>query len=132
MGDAGSIPLGYLAAALGLAGWSSGLWPIAFPLLVFSPFIVDASVTLAKRLSRGEKIWQAHRSHYYQRLVRMGWSHRRLALFEYGVMAAAGFSGVLLLLYPVLQTPVMLVWCVFYFALAVVIDRRWKESGLAY
>jgi UDP-N-acetylmuramyl pentapeptide phosphotransferase/UDP-N-acetylglucosamine-1-phosphate transferase len=132
MGDAGSIPLGYLAAALGLAGWAADIWPIAFPLLVFSPFIVDASVTLARRSLRGEKIWQAHRSHYYQRLVLMGWSHRRLALFEYGVMAAAAISGLVLLQYPLMQSVILLVWCLFYFALAVVIDRRWKESGLAY
>jgi UDP-N-acetylmuramyl pentapeptide phosphotransferase/UDP-N-acetylglucosamine-1-phosphate transferase len=132
MGDAGSIPLGYLAAALGLAGWAAGLWTIAFPLLVFSPFIVDASVTLARRLSRGEKIWQAHRSHYYQRLVRMGWSHRRLALAEYAVMAAAGMSALALLRQPDWQIGVVGSWAVFYAALAVVIDRRWKESGLAY
>ncbi|CAG0952621.1 partial putative undecaprenyl-phosphate N-acetylglucosaminyl 1-phosphate transferase, partial [Gammaproteobacteria bacterium] len=57
MGDSGSIPLGFLAAALGLAGWQEGLWPLVFPVLVFSPFIVDASVTLLKRLLRGEKVW---------------------------------------------------------------------------
>jgi UDP-N-acetylmuramyl pentapeptide phosphotransferase/UDP-N-acetylglucosamine-1-phosphate transferase len=131
MGDAGSIPLGYLAAALGLAGWAAGMWPIAFPLLVFSPFIVDASVTLVRRLLRGEKIWQAHRSHYYQRLVLMGWSHRRLALLEYGVMAAAGISGLVLLQYSWMQSVVLMVWCLCYFALAVLIDRRWKESCLA-
>lgn len=132
MGDAGSIPLGYLAAALGLAGWSTGLWPIAFPVLVFSPFIVDASLTLLRRLSRGEKVWQAHRSHYYQRLVRMGWSHRRLALVEYGVMALAGVSGLLLVSHPDWQFALVVLWTVFYISLAVAIDRRWKESGLAY
>ncbi|MDP2786964.1 MAG: glycosyltransferase family 4 protein [Pseudomonadota bacterium] len=132
MGDAGSIPLGYLAAALGLAGWAEGLWPIAFPVLVFSPFIVDASATLLRRLSRGEKIWQAHRSHYYQRLVRMGWSHRRLALAEYVVMAVAGVSGLAVASHPDWQPGIVLAWAVFYLFLAVVIDRRWKESGLAY
>jgi hypothetical protein len=65
-------------------------------------------------------------------MVLMGWSHRRLALFEYGVMAAAGISGLVLLQYPLMQSVILLVWCLFYFALAVVIDRRWKESGLAY
>lgn len=132
MGDAGSIPLGYLAAALGLAGWSTGLWPIVFPLLVFSPFIVDASLTLLRRLLRGEKIWQAHRSHYYQRLVRMGWSHRRLAIAEYIVMAIAGGSGLVLVSHPDWQPSLLLLWAALYFVMAVVIDRRWKESGLAY
>ena len=43
MGDAGSIPLGFLAAALGILGWRAGHWPLWFPVLVFSPFIIDAS-----------------------------------------------------------------------------------------
>lgn len=86
MGDSGSIPLGFIAAALGVYGWDRGMWPIWFPALVFAPFVLDASVTLAKRLARGERIWLAHRDHYYQRLVRMGWGHRRTALAEYSVM----------------------------------------------
>ena len=61
MGDAGSIPLGFLAAAMGLWGWQQEHWPAWFPLLVFSPFIVDASVTLLKRTVRGVKITEAHR-----------------------------------------------------------------------
>jgi len=35
MGDAGSIPLGFLAGALGLQGWAQDLWPLWFPLVVF-------------------------------------------------------------------------------------------------
>lgn len=93
MGDAGSIPLGFLAAAFGLLGWKLGYWPLWFPVFVFSPFILDASVTLAKRLLRGEKVWQAHREHYYQRLVQMGWGHRQTALAEYALMAAVGASA---------------------------------------
>lgn len=93
MGDAGSIPLGFLAAAFGLLGWRDGYWPLWFPVLVFSPFVLDASITLAKRLLRGEKVWQAHREHYYQRLVQMGWGHRRTALMEYVLMVLAGGSA---------------------------------------
>jgi UDP-N-acetylmuramyl pentapeptide phosphotransferase/UDP-N-acetylglucosamine-1-phosphate transferase len=43
LGDAGSVPLGFLAASFGLVGWARGLWPAWFPLLVFSPFVVDAT-----------------------------------------------------------------------------------------
>jgi len=93
MGDVGSVPLGFLAAVLGLEGMRLDAWPTWFPLLVFAPFIVDASVTLVKRGLRGEKVWQAHREHYYQRLVRSGWSHRKLALHEYGLMAALAVSA---------------------------------------
>ena len=90
MGDAGSTLLGFLAACLGLVGWQLGIWTLWFPGLVFSPFIVDATVTLARRLLRGEKIWRAHREHYYQRLVLSGWGHRRTVLAEYGVMVLCG------------------------------------------
>lgn len=90
MGDAGSTLLGFLAACLGLVGWQLGIWTLWFPGLVFSPFIVDATVTLARRLLRGEKIWRPHREHYYQRLVLSGWGHRRTVLAEYGVMALCG------------------------------------------
>jgi UDP-N-acetylmuramyl pentapeptide phosphotransferase/UDP-N-acetylglucosamine-1-phosphate transferase len=93
MGDVGSIPLGFLAAALGLQGIASGLWPVWFPLLAFSVFIVDATVTLCRRALRRERVWEAHRQHAYQRLVRAGWSHRRLALSAYPLMALTGASA---------------------------------------
>ena len=86
MGDVGSVPLGFLAGALGLVGWNDGVWPLWFPVLVFAPFVCDATLTLLKRLARGERVWQAHRDHYYQRLVRMGFGHRGAALIEYTAM----------------------------------------------
>jgi len=88
LGDAGSIPLGFLAGALGYWGWRTSVWPIWFPALVFAPFIADASVTLLRRLLRGEKFWQAHREHYYQRMVRSGVGHGRTALYWYLIMLA--------------------------------------------
>jgi UDP-N-acetylmuramyl pentapeptide phosphotransferase/UDP-N-acetylglucosamine-1-phosphate transferase len=88
MGDGGSVPLGFLSGALGLWGWSRGHWPVWFPLLVFAPFICDATLTLLRRLLRRERVWQAHRDHYYQRLVRMGFGHRGTAYIEYVAMAA--------------------------------------------
>ncbi len=136
MGDAGSVPLGFLAGSMGLYGWQLGLWPIWFPVLVFSPFIVDATVTLLKRLLRREKIWQAHKSHYYQRLVQMGWGHGKTAISEYILMFAAGGSAVLLLNQ---AKPVILgagaVWIMLYLALMWTIDKRWfadKRPGDAF
>ncbi len=96
MGDVGSIPLGFVAGALGLVGWRAGAWPLWFPLLVFAPFVGDASVTLLKRLARREKVWQAHREHYYQHMVRMGFGHRGTAAAGYLLMlgcAAAALTG---------------------------------------
>jgi UDP-N-acetylmuramyl pentapeptide phosphotransferase/UDP-N-acetylglucosamine-1-phosphate transferase len=88
LGDVGSIPLGFLAAALGLQGWRDDVWPLWFPLLVFGPFIGDATLTLLKRAARREPVWRAHREHYYQRMVRMGLGHRATALIGYGAMLA--------------------------------------------
>lgn len=128
MGDAGSIPLGFLAAVLGVLGWQRGLWPAWFPVLVFSPFIVDATITLLRRLARGERVWRAHREHYYQRLVQMGWGHRGTALAEYGVMLAAAASA----LWGAKQAPgwqaaLAAAWLVAYLAIAAGIDRGWKR-----
>jgi UDP-N-acetylmuramyl pentapeptide phosphotransferase/UDP-N-acetylglucosamine-1-phosphate transferase len=94
LGDSGAIPLGYMAAVMGLLGWLHELWSLWVPLLIFSPFITDASVTLIKRLCGGKKIWQAHREHYYQRLVQSGLGHRNTALFGYALMLAAGACAV--------------------------------------
>ncbi|MBC7945647.1 MAG: glycosyltransferase family 4 protein [Burkholderiales bacterium] len=132
LGDAGSIPLGFLAAMLGITGWQQGLWQPWFPVLVFSPFIVDASATLAKRALRREKVWQAHRDHYYQRLVRMGLGHRDTALFAYALMLASGGSG----LWAGSQNEptqhvVLWVWALLYALILVLIDLRWNRYLLA-
>lgn len=95
LGDAGSIPLGFLAGAIGLSGWRDGYWPLWLPLLAFAPFVCDASLTLLKRLLRGERVWRAHRDHYYQRLVRMGFGHRGTAIVEYMVMAGCAVIAML-------------------------------------
>jgi UDP-N-acetylmuramyl pentapeptide phosphotransferase/UDP-N-acetylglucosamine-1-phosphate transferase len=86
LGDVGSIPLGFLSGALGITGWRNDAWPLWFPLLVFAPFVGDATITLLKRTVKGERVWQAHREHYYQRLVRMGFGHRGAALMAYAAM----------------------------------------------
>lgn len=127
MGDAGSIPLGFLAAAMGLWGWQQELWPGWFPLLVFSPFIMDASVTLLKRILNRKKISQAHREHYYQRLVLIGWGHRNVALFEYTLMFAVGASAILCL-HQSTEWPwfLFLIWGVVYTGLMLILDYHWK------
>ena len=127
MGDVGSIPLGFLAAALGLAGWAQGLWPVWFPVAIFAPFVLDASVTLMRRVLRRERIWQAHRSHYYQRLVLAGWSHRQLAVAEYGLMLVTAALAVMALdRPPPLQAGLLLALTGVYVAAALAVDRRWR------
>jgi UDP-N-acetylmuramyl pentapeptide phosphotransferase/UDP-N-acetylglucosamine-1-phosphate transferase len=134
MGDVGSVPLGFLAAALGIAGWQRGVWPSWFPVLVFSPFIVDATVTLAQRAARGERVWQAHRSHYYQRLVQLGWGHARTARAEYALMAACALGALAALHAPAtVQAALLAAAALGYAALAAAVDRAWarRREGAA-
>jgi UDP-N-acetylmuramyl pentapeptide phosphotransferase/UDP-N-acetylglucosamine-1-phosphate transferase len=131
MGDVGSIPLGFLAGGLGMIGWQRDAWPLVFPLIVFAPFTVDATVTLAKRGMRGERVWRAHREHYYQRLILSGWSHRRLACSSYLLMVVC--AGVALFV----QSAQLLSGAVASASLLAVlvvlmlwIDRRWRLRAL--
>ncbi|MDZ4099879.1 MAG: glycosyltransferase family 4 protein [Methylophilaceae bacterium] len=128
MGDSGSIPLGFLAAALGIWGWQQTLWPVWFPILVFSPFIMDATMTLMKRLLRGEKVWLAHKSHYYQRLVQMGWGHRKTAITHYILMLFASISAIVMMQYWADWVFLMLgLWLFIYIILMVLIDIAWSR-----
>ena len=95
MGDVGSIPLGFTSGTLMLLGLRDGLFDFWVPILIFSPFILDATATVFRRAWQRQRIWEAHREHYYQRLVLSGWSHRQTVLAEYGVMALCGGLAVL-------------------------------------
>jgi len=128
MGDVGSILLGFLAAVVGLQGWRDGAWPIWFPVAVFSPFIFDATVTLLRRVARGERVWEAHRTHYYQRLVQLGWGHRNTALAEYGLMAGCAVVALAALRAPIaVQVAVCVTGAVVYAALALAVDGAWRR-----
>ena len=127
MGDVGSISLGFLAATLGVLGWQREVWPIWFPVLVFAPFVVDASVTLVRRALNHERVWEAHRSHYYQRLVQMGWGHSRTALTEYAVMiTGAGIALAALGSAPAMQLALVTAAVAIYAGLVVAIERAWR------
>jgi UDP-N-acetylmuramyl pentapeptide phosphotransferase/UDP-N-acetylglucosamine-1-phosphate transferase len=129
LGDAGAVPIGFLAGALGLAGWLQHDWTWWFPVLVFAPFILDASVTLARRLLRRDKVWEAHRDHYYQRLVRLGWGHRRTALAEYALMLAGGVVALAALALPAALQAVLLTGVTAaYVMLMARIDGAWRGA----
>jgi len=132
LGDAGSVPLGFIAAGLSFLGVVEGQWPLWFPLLAFAPFVIDASVTLVRRMLRRERFWAAHRQHYYQRLIRLGWSHRRLALAEYLLMAGSGLLGILLLSAPIAWQLAGVGLCLLvHVGLMFWIDKAWQSSGRA-
>ena len=103
MGDVGSTTLGGLVAVALISG-RDHLEPRH--LLLFGPLIGDSAYTFVRRLVRGENVWQAHHSHLYQRLVRVGHSHARVSacyviatlavglLVTFGGIASAGVGGV--------------------------------------
>lgn len=127
LGDAGSVPLGYLAATLGIMGWLHGDWPSWYPVCVFSPFIVDASVTLARRMYRRERVWQAHRDHYYQRLVQLGWGHAGTAWAEYALMLGCAAAALFALKQgPLLQAATLAVVAFVYVIAAIAIEGAWR------
>ncbi|MBF0137262.1 MAG: glycosyltransferase family 4 protein [Magnetococcus sp. DMHC-1] len=124
MGDVGSVPMGFLVATFSFWGIRDAIFPFWVPFLVFSPFIVDATLTLFRRIFQGEKVWQAHRTHYYQKLVRIGWGHRRTVLWEYVLMLGAGCSALYMQFGASdrLGAWIFLAWGVLYGTLALLID----------
>lgn len=132
LGDVGSIPLGFLAGGLGLAGWRGGAWPLWFPVLVFGPFIGDATITLLKRLAKRERVWQAHREHYYQRMVRMGLGHRGTAWAGYALMLVCSIAALLVRKQPPAQQAVAFVAAsTGLAAVACWVDIKWARHARA-
>ncbi len=80
MGDVGSTLLGYNVAIFTLYyanQASSNFWVW---IVLFSVFWFDATLTLFLRMRNGEKLSQAHKKHYYQKLTQKGWSHSKVTL----------------------------------------------------
>ena len=99
MGDVGSAFLGFTFAVMPFLtddrnNANYRYLPLAAAGLV-ALFVFDTGVTLARRLLNREKIWRAHRSHFYQRLVIAGYPHRFVTLL-YGAVSAL-IAGTLVL-----------------------------------
>jgi UDP-N-acetylmuramyl pentapeptide phosphotransferase/UDP-N-acetylglucosamine-1-phosphate transferase len=91
LGDVGSGALGAVGALGGALAVGRGVGPVEIIFLPLLPLFLDGTVTLVRRLLRGERVWEAHRSHLYQRLANGGWGHARTA----GLYALAALAGVL-------------------------------------
>ncbi|HET7569591.1 MAG TPA: glycosyltransferase family 4 protein [Gammaproteobacteria bacterium] len=125
MGDVGSGTLGFLAGLFTLWGARADVFPFWVGVLVFSPFVVDATWTLLRRTATGEKPWQAHRVHAYQRLVRAGWGHRRTVLREYILMTSCAGSAILVCAYDAnpVGAAILLGWILIYTMLGIAVTR---------
>ena len=85
LGDAGSGFLGFALALAVLATSRNGSLSLWTWLILQGAFIVDATMTVCVRASRGERVYAAHRQHAYQRLARHWRSHARVSLAFSGV-----------------------------------------------
>ncbi|MCP9892078.1 glycosyltransferase family 4 protein [Cyanobium sp. Aljojuca 7D2] len=85
MGDVGSTFLGAVFAGLVL---QAPTWPEALALLlVATPILGDAFLCVPRRLLAGQRVFQAHRLHLFQRLHQAGWLHARVSILYIGATA---------------------------------------------
>lgn len=132
MGDVGSAPLGFLVAAFALWADSAAIAPLWVSVMIFSPFFLDATVTAGRRVLRRERFWEAHKSHYYQRSVEAGWSHRRTVLVEYLLMMGCGVSAMLIVdKVASVQWTVIMAWLALYSVCVLGIRNREARSSSA-
>jgi UDP-GlcNAc:undecaprenyl-phosphate GlcNAc-1-phosphate transferase len=133
MGDVGSQFIGFSFAALAVIAAEidasrTSLWVV--PLLFFN-FIFDTAFTFFRRALRGENVTQAHRSHLYQLLNQIGWSHVRVSLFHYVVTISQGLGVVYLVrLGPDERMLVFLPFLAFQIVYALIVVRAAMRRGI--
>jgi UDP-GlcNAc:undecaprenyl-phosphate GlcNAc-1-phosphate transferase len=96
MGDGGSTFLGFFFAYVAIMGnMAVPELPIFLSVLILSSLFVDAGLTLVRRGLSGEKIFEAHHTHYYQRLLSLGLNHKQVTILEYAITIMLGVSAVI-------------------------------------
>ena len=136
MGDVGSAPLGFLLGVLVI--WlakSAGGWLLIPLALLHANFVLDTAITLLRRVARGDCWHEAHREHFYQRLVRSGRTHAFATGWEMGLQ---GIVLGLMFLYLEASVPlrvglvvmVILIWLTF-FAFCEISFRRYNNRQRA-
>jgi Fuc2NAc and GlcNAc transferase len=94
MGDVGSGFLGYIFAVLAMVSDKSSSVPLIIWLMLLGVFIADATITLFKRLVRGEKLSQPHRIHVYQLAIQAGYSHKQVTMTVLCINILLGMAAI--------------------------------------
>ena len=129
LGDVGAVPLGFLAATFGAAGTASGAWPAWFPLLVFLPFVADATVTLGRRAWRRDRVFEGHRGHFYQRLHQLGAGHAgTLAAYVAAMLGTAVTALACIDRAPAVGWWALAAWTAVVCMLFATIDYHWRKK----
>ena len=86
LGDVGSLPIGLLVGWMLLHLARTGT--LAAALLLPLYYLMDATITLLRRLRRRERVWEAHRSHFYQKATDNGFSALSVSAHVFGINLA--------------------------------------------
>jgi Fuc2NAc and GlcNAc transferase len=122
MGDVGSLALGFSVAGLLVYGTGSGAFSLPVALMVSALFLADATLTLLVRVFRGERWYNAHRQHLYQRIIALGRTHGHVLLVYQVINLALVLPGIVIgVAFPALAWPVALL-------LAVLLATGWYLS----
>ncbi len=136
LGDVGSLPVGLLLGWLlvQLAGHGGLAAAILLPLY----YLADATITLGRRVINGEKVWQAHRSHFYQRATDRGFTVSQVVAHVFAVNVALAALAFVTLAAPgrlneaaaLLCGAALVGWLLSAFARGRGAGRRWpRHSG---
>jgi UDP-N-acetylmuramyl pentapeptide phosphotransferase/UDP-N-acetylglucosamine-1-phosphate transferase len=99
LGDVGSLPIGLLVGWLLLKLASMGALAAAILLPLY--YLADATVTLLRRLAAGERVWEAHRRHYYQQAVdRNGFTVTAVVTHVFALNLALAALALITILWP--------------------------------
>ncbi|NLD43957.1 MAG: glycosyltransferase family 4 protein [Chloroflexi bacterium] len=128
MGDVGSAFLGFTFAVLGVIASDEGPRMPVTAVLAVGPFVLDATTTLLRRLALRENVFEAHRSHLYQRLVVAGWSHRSVTCLYLGLATVSAATGVLWALGLVGAAAVGVLLVVLSFVLVFLLVKRLESA----
>jgi Fuc2NAc and GlcNAc transferase len=123
LGDVGSGFLGFCFAVLAVASENTSEVPLLLWILLMGVFIVDATVTLIRRVARGENWYAAHNNHAYQRAVRSGFAHSTVSLAVAAINCLLGVAVIM-----VQRSPMLLVVAVaglgFLVSIYLAVERR--------
>jgi UDP-N-acetylmuramyl pentapeptide phosphotransferase/UDP-N-acetylglucosamine-1-phosphate transferase len=126
LGDVGSLPIGLLVGwmLLELAGTGAIVAALLLPLY----YLMDATITLLRRLARGEKVWEAHRSHFYQKATDNGFSALAVSAHVFGLnLVLAALAAMTLFWHsPIVQIAALLAGL----ALVSLLLRRFSQPRL--
>jgi len=132
MGDGGSNFLGYIFAALAVIGSQSDNNQISFiiPVILLSLFLLDGGTTLIKRLPKGKDWLEPHRDHYYQRLIKLGISHKNVTLLYSALNLLLGVIALLVQKTNERLSLVLILISVVPFLIVMIITREFERRQI--